>query len=85
MTLILGGLLSFASVTLRPLQIKQEALATKKKILGTVMDISQIKEEEALEKLYDARVESLLLNIKGEIKSPAEGVSAERISIQKKP
>ena len=83
-TFILGGLLSFASVTLRPLQIKQEALATKKKILGTVMDISQIEEEKVLDSLYDACVESFLLNIDGERQTPSQDIpSAERIGIQK--
>ena len=86
MTLVLGGVLSFTSVTLRPLQVKQEALATKKKILGTVMDISNIKEEEELDALYKERVESLIIQASGEVLSPEEGSdipAAERISVQK--
>ena len=87
MTLILGGVLSFTSVVLKPLQVEQEEIATKKKILGAVTDISDIKKDpEAVAKLYARSVESLVINAKGEPQTKdSEGnlLSAERINVQK--
>ena len=87
MTLILGGVLSFTSVMLKPLQVVQEELATKKKILGAVTDISDVKKDsEAIAKLYAESVEALVVNAEGELKTEdKEGspLQAERINVQK--
>ncbi|MEO9474796.1 MAG: NADH:ubiquinone reductase (Na(+)-transporting) subunit C [Cyclobacteriaceae bacterium] len=86
LTVILGGLLSLASVGLKPAQEKQVELDTKKKILGAVMDISGIKDPNELLSLYDERVESVVVDIDGnKVTEDAKGnpVIAEKVNIQK--
>jgi len=86
LTVVLGGLLSLASVGLKPAQDKQVELDTKKKILGAVMDISSIKEPNELLALYDQKVQSLVVNYNGDVVTQdAKGnpVVAEKVSIQK--
>ena len=87
MTLLLGGLLSMISVSLKPLQDEQLELDAKKKILSAVMDISKIHaDQETIIALYQSHVQSFLINSKGEIQTKnaaGEPLMAERISIQK--
>ncbi len=86
LTFILGGMLSIASVGLKPLQDKQVELDTKKKILGAVMDISTIKDPNEILSLYNERVESLVVDAEGNIietNAKGEPIAAEKISIQK--
>ncbi len=86
LTIILGGMLSIASVGLKPLQDKQVELDTKKKILGAVMDISAIEDPNEILALYDERVESIVVDFEGnlvETNAKGEPAVAEEISIQK--
>lgn len=86
LTVVLGGLLSLASVGLKPAQDKQVELDTKKKILGAVMDISSIKKPNELLALYDQKVQSLVVDYNGDVVTQdAKGnpVVAEKVSIQK--
>ncbi len=86
LTVVLGGLLSLASVGLKPAQDKQVELDTKKKILGAVMDISNIQDPNELLVLYEKRVVSLVVDISGnEVTKDKKGnpISAEKVNIQK--
>ncbi|SMD34509.1 Na+-transporting NADH:ubiquinone oxidoreductase subunit C [Reichenbachiella faecimaris] len=86
LTIVLGGLLSGTSVVLKPLQNKQVELDTKKKILGAVMDISNIEEASEILALYDKRVTSTVVDINGELmEKDAKGnpLVAEKIDFQK--
>ncbi len=86
LTVVLGGLLSLASVGLKPAQDKQVELDTKKKILGAVMDISSIEEPNELLALYDKKVKSLVVDYNGEVvTTDAKGntIVAEKVNIQK--
>lgn len=86
LTVILGGLLSLASVGLKPAQEKQVELDTKKKILGAVMDISSVKNPNDLLALYEKRVESLVVDINGDlVEKDKKGnpAIAEKVNIQK--
>lgn len=86
MTIILGGLLSFTSQVLKPLQDRQVDLDNKKKILGAVMDISKIKEPEAILELYKTRFTSIVVDINGEIvekDKKGNPVVPEKVNIQK--
>ncbi|MEO9805292.1 MAG: NADH:ubiquinone reductase (Na(+)-transporting) subunit C [Reichenbachiella sp.] len=86
LTIVLGGLLSGTSVVLKPLQDKQVELDTKKKILGAVMDISNIKDPKEILALYDKRVTSTVVDINGDLmEKDAKGnpLIAEKIDFQK--
>ncbi|RED93192.1 NADH:ubiquinone reductase (Na(+)-transporting) subunit C [Marinoscillum furvescens] len=86
LTVVLGGLLSLASVGLKPAQQKQIELDTKKKILGAVMDISSYEDPNALLALYDEKVESIVVDIEGNLVETDEKgnpIVAEKVNIQK--
>ena len=86
LTVVFGGALSLTSVGLKPLQDKQVELDTKKKILGAVMDISQITDPNEILSVYDKRVKSIVVDINGnEVKTDAKGnpAVAEKVNIQK--
>lgn len=86
MTIILGGLLSLASVGLKPAQTLQVELDTKKKILGAVMDISSLKTGEEVLAVYQKRFSSTVIDINGKpVEKDAKGnpLVAEKIDIQK--
>ncbi|MCY4419287.1 MAG: NADH:ubiquinone reductase (Na(+)-transporting) subunit C [Cytophagales bacterium] len=86
MTIVLGGLLSFTSTYLQPLQKKQIDLDTKKKILATVTSLSDFQTPDEILNLYDQRFVSKVINLQGEeIKVDEEGnpLVAEEINIQK--
>jgi Na+-transporting NADH:ubiquinone oxidoreductase subunit C len=86
LTVILGGMLSLASVGLKPAQDIQVELDTKKKILGAVMDISAVKDPNEILELYKKRVKSIVIDISGnEITEDAKGnaLIAEKVNIQK--
>ena len=86
MTILLGGLLSFTSTYLKPLQQQQEELDQKKKILSAVRDISQIKEPDKLLSLYERSFSSVVLNIEGEeveVDKEGKAIQASDINIQK--
>jgi Na+-transporting NADH:ubiquinone oxidoreductase subunit C len=82
-TIILGGLLSVASVGLGPRQKVQVELDTKKSILGAVMEIQ--KTDDVLG-IYDQRIESLVVDIEGnqvETDDTGAPIIAENVSIEK--
>ncbi len=86
LTIILGGALSLTSVGLKPLQDKQVELDTKKKILGAVMDISNIEDPNEILRIYSERVRSLVVDIEGnELTTDPKGnpYVAENVNIQK--
>lgn len=80
LTIVLGGLLSFAAIGLKPMQDKQVALDTQKKILGAVMSLSP---EDDVPAIYQARIRSEVVNIEGEIVEEVDGnpVVAEKVNI----
>ena len=82
LTIILGGLLSFAALGLRPLQQEQVALDTQKKILGAVM---QLKPTDDVPGIYQSRIQSLVVNAKGEEVKEIDGqpVIAEAVDVAK--
>lgn len=86
LTVILATLLSGTSVLLKDKQDQQVKLDTQKKILGAVMDISDIIDDPAaVEKLYSERISSIVVDHQGnEIKEDDKGpVVAEKVNIQK--
>ncbi|MFP4096106.1 MAG: NADH:ubiquinone reductase (Na(+)-transporting) subunit C [Cyclobacteriaceae bacterium] len=80
LTVLLGGLLSFAAIGLKPMQDIQVALDTQKKILGAVM---QLGPEDDVPSIYSSRIQAEVVNIKGEVVDQVDGepVIAEKISI----
>ena len=82
LTVILGGLLAFSAIGLKPMQDKQVALDTQKKILGAVMEL---KETDDIPAIYSQRIESLVVNAKGEQVDEVDGapVVAEDIDVGK--
>lgn len=83
LTIILGGLLSLASVGLGPIQQIEVEKDTRKKILGAVMDV---KEDADVLKVYEENIESLVVNSEGEeITTTAEGepLVAEDVDVAK--
>ena len=82
LTIVLGGLLSFTAIGLRPTQEKQVALDTQKKILGAVV---ALKPEDDVPAIYQQRIQSLVVNIEGEEVKEVDGqpVIAEAINIGK--
>lgn len=86
LTVILGGALSLTSVGLKPLQDKQVELDTKKKILGAVMDISNIEDPNEVLRVYSEKVKSLVVDYDGnELTTDPKGnpYVAEKVNIQK--
>jgi len=63
LTIILGGLLSLASVGLRPAQKKAEEFAKKRQILNAVMDIQQVPD---IVSVYNSRISSYIVDANGE-------------------
>ena len=82
-TIILGGLLSVASVGLGPRQKIQVELDTKKSILGAVMEVQ--KSDDVLG-IYAQKIESLVVDINGnQVETDESGapIVAEDVSIEK--
>ncbi|MEM8966230.1 MAG: NADH:ubiquinone reductase (Na(+)-transporting) subunit C [Bacteroidota bacterium] len=82
LTVILGGLLAFSAIGLKPMQDMQVALDTQKKILGAVMEL---KEGDDVPAIYEERIESLVVNAQGEEISEVDGapVVAEDVEVGK--
>ncbi|MDA0195706.1 MAG: NADH:ubiquinone reductase (Na(+)-transporting) subunit C [Bacteroidetes bacterium] len=86
LTIIVGGLLSTASVVLKPLQDKQVELDTKKKILSAVMEVSSIKDPDEILRVYSENISSYVVDFQGNvIEKDAKGmdVVAEKINVAK--
>lgn len=85
MTIFFGTLLSLTRMALEPRQKKEEEIDAKKKILGAVVDISDLDSEEILS-IYNERMKSIVINYDNEIievDSKGNEVIAEEINIQK--
>ena len=84
LTIILGGLLSLASVGLRPAQKKAEEFAKKRQILSAVMDIQQVPD---IVSVYNSRISSYIVNADGETVEQngptGEPLKAEDLDIEK--
>ena len=82
LTILLGGLLSFTAIGLRPIQQEQVALDTQKKILGAVVELQPGDDVPAI---YQQRIRSLVVNTEGEEVKEVEGapVVAEGVDIGK--
>ncbi|MCC5927980.1 MAG: NADH:ubiquinone reductase (Na(+)-transporting) subunit C [Cyclobacteriaceae bacterium] len=83
LTIVLGGLLSLASVLLRPIQQKSVEIDTKKQILGAVMSLEGKSNNDILS-TYDAVIKSLVVDINGEeVKQDESGqpVIAEDVDV----
>jgi Na+-transporting NADH:ubiquinone oxidoreductase subunit C len=64
LTIVLGGLLSLASVGLRPAQKKAEELATKRQILSAVMDVDP---KANILPIFAERITSIVVDINGNV------------------
>jgi Na+-transporting NADH:ubiquinone oxidoreductase subunit C len=83
LTVVLGGALASAAVFLKPIQKKQVELDTKRQILNAVMSL---KEGDDVLKIYDERIESIVVNYDGmEVEKDEEGnaLIAEQVDIGK--
>jgi len=83
MTVIVGGLLSFASVGLKPMQEIQIQLDTKKQILGAVMELQP---EDDVLAIYADRIKSEVVDFEGnpvETNRKGEPIVAEKVAIAK--
>lgn len=74
-TVVCGGLLAFASQSLKPLQEANVELERKQNILSTVMEI---KDGDDINKIYAERVKELVVDYNGNVK---EGVNAASVVI----
>jgi len=79
LTIILGGLLSGAAVSLKPAQKEAIALDTRKQILSAVMETKGVDKRE-LSKEYDKKVKSMVVEFEGKV---VEGEVAEKVDIRK--
>ncbi|MEN7548980.1 NADH:ubiquinone reductase (Na(+)-transporting) subunit C [Rapidithrix thailandica] len=71
LTVILGAILSFAAVKLKPIQKREIELDTKKQILSAVMS-TEGKPKTELEKIYNSRIQALVVNYDGEELTPEQ-------------
>ncbi len=86
LTVVIGGLLSITSVTLKPLQDKQVELDTKKSILSAVMDVSTIQDPDQILQVYRERINSFVVDYEGNIvEKDAKGndIIAEKVNVAK--
>ena len=86
LTVVFGGALSLTNVGLKPLQDQQIELDTKKKILGAVMDISNIENPEEILELYSKKVKAVVVDVNGNLldtDSKGNPYVAEKVNIQK--
>ena len=65
MTIVIGGVLSFASQVLAPAQKKSIELDTKSQILKAVMDLNKKKDD--VLGIYDQRIQSLVVDYDGNL------------------
>lgn len=85
LTIVLGGLLSLANQGLKPMQERSIEIDTKKQILGAVVDIETMKNEEVLE-FYETSIKSIVVDANGEIiekNEKGEPLVAENVDIAK--
>jgi Na+-transporting NADH:ubiquinone oxidoreductase subunit C len=75
--IVCGGLLAFASQTLKPLQDANVELERKQNVLATVMTL---KKEDNIDSIYAAKVKERVIDFEGKVK---EGVKASDVEIAK--
>ncbi len=82
LTIVLGGLLAFAAVGLKPEQKKQEDLFKKKSILGAVMEIGP---EDDVLKIYEKEIQSYVVDARGNKVEEVDGakIEAENVEVGK--
>ncbi len=82
LTVVLGGLLALAAVSLRPEQQKQEDMFKKKSILRAVMEI---KKGDDILKIYEDNIRSLVVDYDGKVIETLDGkpVVAEDVPVNK--
>lgn len=86
LTVVIGGLLSITSVTLKPLQDKRVELDTKKSILSAVTDVSNIEDPNEILKLYSERIKSYVVDYEGnvvEYDAKGDSLVAEKVNVSK--
>ncbi len=76
-TIVCGGLLAFASQSLKPLQDANVELERKQNVLATVMEL---KEGDDINAIYAAKVKERVIDFEGNVK---EGVKASTVEIAK--
>lgn len=76
-TVVCGGLLAFASQSLKPLQDANVELERKKNVLSTVIEL---KEGDDINAIYSAKVKESVITFDGNVK---EGVKAVDVDIAK--
>lgn len=85
MTIVVGGLLSMASQFLAPAQKKSIELDTKSAILASVMNLEELElTDNALLDLYKERIESLVVDIEGNVvhvNEKGDSLIAEEVDI----
>ena len=83
MTVFFGTLLSLTRMTLEPRQDKEEEIDTKKKILGAVVDVSNLDSDQILS-IYNEKMKSIVINYNNEvmeIDSKGNAIVAEEINM----
>lgn len=77
LTIVCGGLLAFASQSLKPLQDANVELERKQNILATVMEV---KKGDDVNAIYSAKVKESVIDFQGNVK---EGVKATDVDVAK--
>jgi Na+-transporting NADH:ubiquinone oxidoreductase subunit C len=77
LTIVCGGILAFASQSLKPLQDANVELERKSNILATVMEI---KKGDDINAIYSAKVKESVIDFQGNVQ---EGVDATKIDVVK--
>ncbi len=79
LTIILGGLLTWAALFLKDKQVKAVKLDTRKQILSAVMNTTDVDKNE-LSKVYDDRIQSIVVDFEG---NEVSGVEAAKVDVRK--
>ncbi|MBN8650970.1 MAG: NADH:ubiquinone reductase (Na(+)-transporting) subunit C [Cytophagales bacterium] len=77
LTIVCGGILAFASQSLKPLQDANVELERKRNILATVMEL---KDDDDINAIYKAKVKESVLDFEGNTK---EGINAVDVDLVK--
>ncbi len=74
-TVVCGGLLAFAAVSLKPMQDANIAMEQKKNILASVLTL---KEGESIDSIYSKQVKGFVIDYEGNVK---EGLKPEQVVV----
>ncbi|MFZ6001219.1 MAG: NADH:ubiquinone reductase (Na(+)-transporting) subunit C, partial [Bacteroidota bacterium] len=75
LTIACGGILAFASISLKDAQDANIALEQKKNILSTVMPL---KDEDNVTDIYQRRVKGIVIDFNGNVK---QGIKPEQVVV----